>query len=316
MRKFFSREQNRDKNNPVILKKLYLRLKIKFLILIAFLVYVIYSNYDYIFFKILISKNYIYTDALDDIYKSELNIKNTKNYTKNFDEIAISLITKKIRETNGDKYTYLYLKDEYDKSLEDMKEEASHSYFKSLNNETAYLKITNFSKISRKILFDSVNELKKYDYLIFDLRDNGGGYLPEAYKMADLFLPKDSVINTEKARIFLFSSTNTSKNSQKLNFKHIYILQNENTASSAEVMINALKENINNITVIGKKSFGKGIGQAEFRLKNDYALKTTVIRLESPKGNSIHKTGIIPDIEYSKNNVVDYVLNNLIKLKS
>lgn len=312
MRKIFIKKQKKDKNDPAVLKKLYIRLQIEFLIMFAFLAFVIYSNYDYILFKILISQNYIYTDTLDEIYKSELGIEDTDSYTKNFDEIAISLVTKEIRQTNGDRYTYLYLPDEYDGSLKEMEEDAKQSHFEELNTETAYMQITNFSKVSQNILFDNVENLQKYDFLILDLRYNGGGYLPQTYKMADLFLPNGAVINTEIARSFLFSGQYTAKNAQKLKFKHIYILQNEYTASSAEVMVNALKENLDNVTVVGTTSFGKGIGQAEFKLKNDYAVKATVIKLETPNGNSIHKIGITPDIEYTENDIISYVAEELI----
>lgn len=304
MKKLFLKKAKKDKNDPRTLKKLYIRLQIEFLAMFALFAFFVYFNYDYFLFKILICKNYVYTDALDRIYKKELAVDEPNGYTKNFDDLAIKLITERITEENNDIYTYIYLRDEYSNIIND---DAKESYFKELNKNTAYMKITNFSTISRKILFENEDNLKKYDYLILDLRDNGGGYLSEAYKMADLFLPKGDIICTEKARNPVFSKTYKAKNEQSLNYKHIYILQNENTASSAEVMINALKENLENLTIVGKKSYGKGIGQAEFRLKNGYAVKATTLELETPKGNSIHKIGIKPDIEYDGEDIVKYV---------
>lgn len=307
MKKLFLKKKKSDKNDPKVLKKLYIRLQIEFLIMFGLFAFFVYFNYDYFLFKILISQNYIYTDALDSIYEDELGVKNSKDYTKSFDNLAISLITKRITEENDDIYTYLYLSDEYNESLEDMKKDAEKSYFKEIKKNVAYMKITNFSTTSRKILFDNEEKLKDYEYLILDLRDNGGGYLSDTYKMADLFLPKGAVICTEKTRKPIFSSINKAKTPQELSFKHIYILQNEYTASSAEVVVNALKENLENVTIVGTRSYGKGIGQAEFRLKNNYAIKATTIELETPRGNSIHKKGIKPDIEYNEEDIVEFV---------
>lgn len=312
MKKIFIKKKKKDKNDPVVLKRAYIRLQIEFLLLFIILCCVVYFNYDYIIFKYLISTSYTYTDTLDEIYKDELNLEPEGKYLKSFDELAISLISDKITQTNNDIYTYLFLKDEYNKSLDEMDKEAEQSFFKVLDDKTAYISLTNFSPKSRSILFDNTDNLKEYDYIIIDLRNNGGGYLDDAYKISDLFLPKGDIICTEKSRNFLFSEQRKAKTAQKLSFKKIYILQNEYTASASEVMINALKENLDNVIIVGTASFGKGIGQAEFILKNHFAFKATVIELETPKGNSIHKKGITPDIEYDEENIIDYVLNEII----
>ena len=87
---------------------LFRRLMITFIVTTvifgAGLGFVIYSNYDYFVFKILIAGNYIYPDALDVIYKDQLGEENVKNYYKNFDAAVIGVFTEKIRETNQDWY--------------------------------------------------------------------------------------------------------------------------------------------------------------------------------------------------------------------
>jgi len=291
-----------------MIEKKYKRLKIKFILLLIMFLLLIYYNFDYMLFKIVICGNYIYTDTLEQIYNEQVQKDNIKNYFKDFDYVIMNLFTDKIREKNKDKYTYLYLDEEYDISQENIEEQAKKSEIKELDNNTVYVKITNFSNFTKKFIFDSIDNIKEYKNIIIDLRNNPGGKINSAYKIADLFLEKGDIIAYENLRFPLFSSKNKSKNNQKLKYDNIYILQNENSASSSEIFINALKENLNNVTLIGTKTFGKGIGQAEFKLKYGYVLKTTVLELKTPNGNSIHKKGITPDIEYKDSDIIEYVL--------
>jgi len=291
-----------------MIEKKYKRLKIKFILLFIMFLLLIYYNFDYILFKIVICGNYIYTDTLEQIYNEQIQKDNVKNYFKDFDYVIINLFTDKIREKNKDKYTYLYLDEEYDISQENIEEQAKKSEIKELDNNTVYVKITNFSNFTKKFMFDSIDNIKEYKNIIIDLRNNPGGKINSAYKIADLFLEKGDIIAYENLRFPLFSSKNKAKNNQKLEYDNIYILQNENSASSSEIFINALKENMDNVTLIGTTTFGKGIGQAEFKLKYGYVLKATVLELKTPNGNSIHKKGINPDIEYKNTDIIEYAL--------
>lgn len=300
MRKIFYKK----KKNREITKGKYIRLELEFLALFALFLGLLYYNYDYMFFKILISKNYIYTDALEQLYSERLGI-DEENYTKYFDDLTIALVTDKLYEKSADPYTYLSTDEEHTEYEEYFDDTGKKSYAKELSAEAVYFRLTNFSENSRKIFAESVKDIKDYNYFILDLRDNTGGSLSCAYKIADLFLDKDAVIANVYTRSPLFSACVTAKNSKKLDYKKIFILQNENTASSSEVLINALAENLDNVTTVGAKSFGKGIGQAEFMLKHGFYIKATTLRLETPLNNSIHKTGIEPDIKYDRSDVTD-----------
>lgn len=306
MKKLFRRK----KKEPDLktLKKLYIRIQIEFIIFFGIFAAFVYFNYDYLVFKGLIAGNYIYIDTLDEIYKEQLNVDTDGNYYKNFDDIAISLFVDKIQEKNNDVFTEIYLKGEYDDIKSLMDAEAKGTYVEKIDENTVYCKLTNFSPTSLKIFKENSDNLQGYKYLILDMQDNSGGTLNSAKKIADYFLDKGMVIYTEKMKSETLTSTYKAKTERMLNYEHIYILQNEYTASAAEVLENALIENLDNVTTVGTVTYGKGIGQAELRLTNGYGIKATVMRLLTPDGNSIHLKGITPDIEYKGENIKDFVL--------
>lgn len=287
-------------------KKRFYILLTAFSFVIATLIYIIYSNYNYLNFKYLMSYFYIYTETMDDLYKTELKLDPKSNYFKNFDDFVISVVTKKIREVNKDKYTYLFIPESLEKYKQEEKEEANLSTIKKISDNTVYLKITNFSKYTDSFLKDQKKELSKYSKIIIDMQDNYGGDTKALYHMADSFLPKGKVLSVDKMRFF--SKTYKSKNNDDLEYKQIVILQNKNSASSAENFIAALKDNLPNVTTIGEKTFGKGIGQCTLPLKSGYAVKATVMKWFTPGGKNIQNNGISPDIVYTDNDIINYAI--------
>ena len=274
-------------------KKITLKVKYRitqiFLIIFMFLFGMeIYFNYDYIVFKILICGGYIYTDTLNDLYKDFLKEETTENYYKNFDDLIIALTTSVFYSKSDDPYTYIYLPEEYIQSKNKKKEIAEKSEIKQYNDGIIYLKLTNFSKYSKEFIFNNIKKLNNNDILILDLRSNSGGNLDETYKIIDLFIENNKIIAYEK----------------------IYILQDINTASASEVLISALKQNLDNVITVGDKTFGKGIGQLTVPLKHGYALKLTTLKLLCPDKSSIHKKGIYPDIEYKYEDIINYIVKN------
>jgi carboxyl-terminal processing protease len=76
------------------------------------------------------------------------------------------------------------------------------------------------------------------------------------------------------------------------------------------VFVNALCENLDNVTVIGSVSYGKGIGQTEMKLLGGYGIKATTLQILTPKGNSINHTGIQPDLTPEEDeDALEYTLN-------
>lgn len=271
---------------------------------------VIWMNYDYIFFKFFISNDYIFTDTLDKMYKDTLSvdIKSEKEYYKYFDNIAISLISEKIKTTGNDPYTYQYTPSQYSSYIENRSEKANMTHTELLNENTILLKYTNFSDESMDIFKKSVKTINDYSRIIIDLRDNTGGGLDEAYELSSYFLNPDDISYIIKYRDKLEPAI--VKSNKILDFQKIIILQNNNTASASEIFINALKENLDNVITVGVKSFGKGIGQTTYSIKNGFHVKATTFLVLTPNQNSIHSIGIVPDYLYEdEETIIDFCMS-------
>ncbi|MDR2899415.1 MAG: S41 family peptidase [Clostridiales bacterium] len=293
-------------NTPDYEKK-YKRLRIVLFIFLLLFALFVYINYDYLAFKFFISYNYAYTDSLDELYKNEIGEENVKGYFRNFDDVAIASFTEKIRAVSGDKYTYLYTPAQYAFTKEYEKESVKEAVARELTPNTAYIFIPGVSKYTRKFIYDNEEFLAGYENLVFDLRTNPGGKLNDMYKIADLFLEEGQTIAFEDTRHAVTSSTLKAKGTKELEYDEIIFLQDSQTASACEGLIMALKENLDNVTIIGETSFGKGIGQYTMPLKGGFAVKATVMRSLTPHGNSIHQKGITPDIEYTGDDILGFV---------
>lgn len=286
------------------------KFRVTLIILIVFLLFnafYLYLNYDYLVFKHLIAQNYIYTDALDEVFKKDLGRDVKGRYYTYFDDLVISEVTKRIRQENNDKYTYLYIPEQYEKHKQEEKSDALKSRIEVLNDKTILLHLTNFSTYSRDFVYENIEQLDKYSNIIIDLRDNYGGEIASMNEIASLFLPKGSIIAIDKLR--LINWTYRAKAGRKLTFDRIVILQNKNTASASENLIAALKDNLENVTLVGETTFGKGIGQYTMPLKKGFAVKATILLWFTPKNINIHQNGIRPDIEYTGDDTVRYVLS-------
>ncbi len=265
----------------------------------------IYMNFNYLAFKYFVAEHYIYTDTLKELYKQEIK-RDTDKYYKYFDELAISVITKSIREMNNDYYTYLYIPEHYQASLEAEITEAKQTSVSELNETTALLYLSNFSKYTAKFVKENIEFLSKYPNLIIDVRENSGGDINAMVDICSHFLPKKSVIAVDKMRFLDW--TYKAGSGKKYDFDNIVILQSKNTASASENMAAALKENLENVTLIGDTTFGKGIGQYTLRLTGGYAVKATVLLWYTPDGENIQGNGIKPDIFYTGEDAVENAL--------
>lgn len=150
----------------------------------------------------------------------------------------------------------------------------------------------------------TVNECIKYlkgftDYhkLIIDLRDNGGGYQTALQKAATLFVGKNKVVMNQTYNDGKTEKAMTIGNTYFDNFEEIVILVNGGTASAAEVLTLCIKENHPNCTIVGEKTYGKGVVQSNYLLKDGSVLKITTSAWTSPSGKVIEGEGIEPDVE-------------------
>ncbi|QUR93460.1 S41 family peptidase [Macrococcoides canis] len=138
---------------------------------------------------------------------------------------------------------------------------------------------------------------KGMEQAVIDLRDNPGGYLDEAAKMADVFLEKDKIIvqmeDVSGNKEILKASKDADEITKDL---PTVILLNEGSASASEVFAAALKDN-GKAEIVGHKSFGKGIVQTASTFKDKSMIKYTEQKWLTPKSTWIHKKGISPDVK-------------------
>ena len=164
---------------------------------------------------------------------------------------------------------------------------------KVLENNIGYIKVNQFDDVTFPQFKESVEDFKQRSIskLIIDLRDNPGGLLSATIDMLDYILPKGIVVYTQdkngKREDFY------SEEKSKLNMD-IVVLINGESASASEVFSGAIKD-FKYGTLIGTKSFGKGIVQSVVPLKDGSAVKITTQHYYTPSGFDLHGKGIEPD---------------------
>jgi len=274
------------------LKRRYRFFQIGFLFLVALFGFTIYANYDYWLFKTLIANNYILTDNLEELFATHIREENRQSFRRDFDRVVISVFTGHLH----DRYTYLYSPQEHVAVREREAAIARTASVTSLSDDTVMLFVPNLSRIARDFVLDNRETMAGYSNLVLDLRGNSGGWLVDFHRIAELFVPRGSVLSIEETRLPLFTRTITSSNDPYFDFENIIILQNRRTASAAEGLILALQYHLPNVITIGENTFGKGIGQVTMPLTGRYAVRATVLLVNGPDGSNIHITGIEPDI--------------------
>lgn len=178
-----------------------------------------------------------------------------------------------------------------------------------LQNNIGYIKVSSFDDDCAKEFKQTYNELNKSNKLkglIIDLRNNGGGIVDEALDMVDLILDKDKIelisINKKGKE-----EIKKSKSNPVINVP-IVVLVNDNTASASEIFAAALKEN-GKATIVGEKTYGKGVIQELISLRDGSGIKVTIEEYLTPNRNKINKLGITPDKEVTLPDTVTSIYN-------
>ena len=130
--------------------------------------------------------------------------------------------------------------------------------------------------------------------LVLDLRNNPGGLLTQAVRIADMFLDSGLIVYTEGRIEAQKQKYFAQKDGTWLDFP-IVVLVNGGSASASEIVAGALQDH-KRAVVLGTKTFGKGSVQTILPLDDNSALRLTTARYFTPKGRSIQATGIVPDI--------------------
>lgn len=202
----------------------------------------------------------------------------------------------------GEKVTITVLRDGVEKDFVVVRDkiEIQSVYtevFKENGKNTGYLAISAFNRNTATQFTDKYNELKKenIDSLIIDVRDNSGGHLPVAKEIANMFLNKGDVIYRLDTKGSVTLENATGKRVVDL---PVVVLVNGGTASAAEILTAAIKENLD-ADVVGEKTYGKGTVQRVHTLSTGSSIKYTINTWLTPKGNAIDKVGIEPTVKIS-----------------
>ncbi len=162
------------------------------------------------------------------------------------------------------------------------------AYF-MLTSDMGYIKVNRFAETTYEEFREALLELQRRGAkkLTLDLRDNPGGYLNIAEQMADEFLKEGTLVLFTKNKKGEIDKTFATAYG---NFqdKPVYVLINERSASASEIIAGALQDNDIG-TIVGRRSFGKGLVQREMELGDGSAVRLTVSRYYTPTGRSIQR---------------------------
>ena len=175
-----------------------------------------------------------------------------------------------------------------------------------VDNHIGYIQILSFMSGSTPNEFvDALNNTKNTDSLILDLRGNTGGLLDNAVFIADIFLQKGTIVDIIYRNGYK-KSIRAQDEIQPID-KPVVVLVNGASASASEILSGALKD-YHRATLVGKKTFGKGLVQKVVPLPNQTGVNITIARYLTPNGTDINKLGIKPDVEIG--NDYETIINN------
>lgn len=168
--------------------------------------------------------------------------------------------------------------------------------YKMKDNKIGYIAVSQFLENTGDQFEDAITALEKegMQSLIIDLRDNGGGLLDTCTQMLSRIIAKDKLLVYTKDKEG--NKQEFKSDSDKTVDVPIVVLTNGNTASASEIMTGCLKD-YGKATVVGTKTYGKGIVQNIMPLPDGSAIKFTVAKYYTPNGTDIHKKGIKPDVK-------------------
>jgi carboxyl-terminal processing protease len=160
-----------------------------------------------------------------------------------------------------------------------------------------YLRLVEFRENSSQDLNIAIDNLKKEGItaLILDLRNNPGGLLDVAIKVAEKFVPKGKLIVSTRGRKSSQNMEFVSHSSNPILDLPMVVLINEGSASGSEIVAGCLQD-YQRAIVVGVKSFGKGSVQTVVPMSDGSAIRLTTSKYFTPRGNQIHGKGVIPDI--------------------
>ncbi|WP_127845818.1 S41 family peptidase [Psychroflexus aestuariivivens] len=158
-----------------------------------------------------------------------------------------------------------------------------------LNDTIGYIKISRFAESTYDEFRLKMNELKtpQMKNVVIDLRNNGGGFLKQATDILDEFIAKDKLLLYTKNKKGDINETFSTDRGEYEDQK-VFVLIDGKTASASEILAGAIQDNDRG-TIVGRRSFGKGLVQREMNLGDGSAVRLTVARYYTPTGRSIQR---------------------------
>ena len=227
--------------------------------------------------------------AGDILYK----VNDEEIYDLSTDEIA-----EKIRGDVGTEVKVTVVRDGKELDFTMRRETINNvSVYVTYKDQTAIVTLTRFDSDTGKLVKSFVDEFseKKINKVILDLRNNGGGYVSAAKDLLSLWIDGELIL-TQKSALTLSEKTYAYRGQASLANMKTIVLVNESSASASEIVAGALKD-YGKATILGEKTFGKGVVQTLYDLSAGTSLKVTTAHWYTPKGNSINGEGITPDVE-------------------
>lgn len=158
-----------------------------------------------------------------------------------------------------------------------------------INNEVGYARVTRFAATTYDEFSKALAEMKKQGMkkLVLDLRNNPGGYLDQAFKMASMFIERGKKIVYTKSRIPSYNDEYISEGGEYSNIPLI-VLVNDGSASASEIVAGAIQDWDRGL-IVGENTFGKGLVQRQYDLSDGSAMRVTTSRYYTPSGRLIQK---------------------------
>ena len=211
------------------------------------------------------------------------------------------IIASKVRGPSGEKVKLTVARDKQKLDFELVREKINNvSADITYQDKTAIISVYRFSEDTGTLVQSFTKDFKNrgINKVILDLRNNGGGYVTAARDLLSLWLDGDKIL-TQKSATIGQTITYAKRGEATLKDMKTIVLVNNATASASEIVAGALKD-YKKASILGTKTYGKGVVQTMLELSGGSLLKITTAHWYTPEGQTINKTGISPDVEVER----------------
>lgn len=215
--------------------------------------------------------------------------------------LDVEEISKKVRGESGTEVTVTMVRNGKEIDFKMTRELINNvSAYVDYSGHTAIVTVTRFDTDTGTKVQQIAQEFgsKGINKVILDLRSNGGGYVSAAQDLLSLWIDGEKILEQKSLH---YGNTVTNAYSGKATLKDMktIVLVNGSTASASEIVAGALQD-YGKATILGEKTYGKGVVQNLFDLSNSTLLKVTTAEWYTPNDRSINKEGITPDVEVER----------------